>query len=433
MKRYKLLVPAVLIALFAVSVYMLYGANADIEDRYKENLEAARLYARQGIIVDAAVSYGKTLEIRNSFELQMEIAEFYRDGGELDKAVNWGYEMLGDYPKSSEVYLYLMEIFAQAKDYAACFQLFDTMQKRGAPTEPLAELMEELDDLYFFHGGYEDVSVFGGGYCAVMTNGAWGFVNEEGRRVVKSRFAEVGAFRQDLAPVLDGEMQAYFIDTDGNKKKTALGVENVQKLGCIEDGVYTLYNGDTWGLYNGDNELIVGGFDEASSFMNGAVAVRRGEKWSVLGGDGAAMTPDTYDGVVRDEKGAVYRSGRLFVLENGGYYLIDGSGRRITETRFEDARLFNDATYAAVKSGGKWGFIDTDGKYFIEPEYDAARSFSNGFAAVKTDGKWGFIDAEKRLAIENIFEDAKDFNSRGCAFVRGGGDWELLKLYKFNH
>jgi hypothetical protein len=427
------LVPFVLAALFAMSVYALYDSNAETGRLYDGHISDARLYASQGIIVDATESYTRAMELRDSFELQMEIADFYRDSGELDLAVNWGYGLLAAYPDSAEVYAYLMEIFAESKDYAACFDLSDTMTRRGLSRGSVSDLLDEINDYYFFQGNYEDVSVYGGGYCAVMTNGLWGFVNEEGKRTVKSRYMQVGAFRMDLAPVLDGDMRAYFIDVRGNKKRTALGVENVALLGCIENGVYTVFNGESWGLYNGENKLIIDGFDEAASLINGALAVRRGSRWSVIGADGEPLFPDTYDGFARDERGVTYRNGRLFALENGRYYLIDISGNRISQTGYEDARLFNDATYAAVKSGGKWGFIDANGELFISPEYDDARSFSNGYAAVKSEGKWGFINTDKRIAIPNIFEDAKDFNTRGGVFIRRRGDWELLRLYRLNH
>jgi hypothetical protein len=412
---------------------MAFDSNRKIEKEYDDALAAARLYAEQGIVVDAVESYAKAMEIKDSYELQMEIAAFYKNAEELDMAVNWGKSMLGVYPDSPEVYAYLLGIYADAEDYTACFQLVDTMQKRSLPTEQIAAVMGEIEYKYIFQGSYEDVSAFGGGYCAVMARGLWGFVNEEGKRVVKSRFVEVGAFRQDLAPVLDADMKAYFIDPEGNKKRTALGVENVAKLGMIEDGVYTLFDGETWGLYDGENKLITGGYDEMSSFLNGVAAAKKNGNWSLLGQSGEELAPNAYEGFARDEKGVVYRNERLFALDKGGYYLIDKTGKRISETKFEDARLFNDNTYAAVKSGGKWGFVDSEGEYIIAPEYEGARSFSNGFAAVKSGGKWGFIDAENRMTLENTFEDAKDFNSRGCVFVRTGENWELLKLYKFNH
>jgi hypothetical protein len=69
----------------------------------------------------------------------------------------------------------------------------------------------------------------------------------------------------------------------------------------------------------------------------------------------------------------------------------------------------------------------------IEPQYEDARSFSNGFAAVKVEGLWGYINIEGQMVIHNEFVDTKDFTTRGTAFVMIEDEWELLKLYKYNH
>ena len=47
---------------------------------------------------------------------------------------------------------------------------------------------------------------------------------------------------------------------------------------------------------------------------------------------------------------------------------------------------------APAKVGGKWGFIDTCGKWAIEAEYDDVFGFNGGPATVQKAGKWGLID-----------------------------------------
>jgi len=44
------------------------------------------------------------------------------------------------------------------------------------------------------------------------------------------------------------------------------------------------------------------------------------------------------------------------------------------------------------RKGDKWGFCTPDKKVVIQPKYDDAWSFSEGFARVELKGKWGFID-----------------------------------------
>ena len=47
---------------------------------------------------------------------------------------------------------------------------------------------------------------------------------------------------------------------------------------------------------------------------------------------------------------------------------------------------------AVVREDGKVGYIDKSGAYVIEPQYEKAKSFSDGRAAVEQDEMWGFID-----------------------------------------
>ena len=52
--------------------------------------------------------------------------------------------------------------------------------------------------------------------------------------------------------------------------------------------------------------------------------------------------------------------------------------------QYEDAQSFSSDGLAAVKKGGKWGYIDTTGKTVIPFQYDIAFAFSEGLAVVGT-------------------------------------------------
>ena len=55
---------------------------------------------------------------------------------------------------------------------------------------------------------------------------------------------------------------------------------------------------------------------------------------------------------------------------------------------------------------GKFGFVDTDGNWAIEPKFDDAEKFINGLAKVKVDGKYGFIKPDGSYLYEPQFLDA---------------------------
>src|SRR5579864_4723682 len=53
------------------------------------------------------------------------------------------------------------------------------------------------------------------------------------------------------------------------------------------------------------------------------------------------------------------------------------------------------------RSPSKWkaGFIDSDGKIVISPDYEDARPFSEGLAPVQIGGSWGAIDETGVLVV----------------------------------
>jgi|BioPla2DNA2_1021312.scaffolds.fasta_scaffold52120_3 hypothetical protein len=56
------------------------------------------------------------------------------------------------------------------------------------------------------------------------------------------------------------------------------------------------------------------------------------------------------------------------------------------------------------------GYIDREGKFVIEPQFEDANSFFSGLALVKVNDKYGYIDSTGKMVIEPIFEHAKNFS-----------------------
>lgn len=433
MKNYKMLVPIVLVVLFFASFYMLYDAKATELQEYNSLLETARDYRLKDIRVDAEQAYLEALEMRDSLELSLEIGEFYRETEQILKALEWGDSITNKYPREAAGYVYLMGLYDQRQDYVECFRLADTFTKRELQSPEMDAILDRIEYTYYFNGGHEDATIFSGTRCAVFKEGKWGYVSNTGGKVVLYQYTYAGPFGSGLAPVTDADGACYFIDTEGNKKHVVLGVDKIERLGFMENGVFSLYDGKSWSFYNLDHEMLFGGYEDVSALGNGIVAVKQGDSWSLLDSTGADLTGKTYQTVVMDDKGVVYRNERLFVSDGDGFRMINSAGEVIGTGKYEDARLFNDATYAAVKINGKWGFIDKDGNVVIEPAYEDARSFANGLAAVMQDGLWGYIEPDGEVAMRPQFYGAKDFNSNGCTFVLNEHEWTLLRLYKYNH
>ncbi|MGI6657824.1 MAG: WG repeat-containing protein [Dethiobacteraceae bacterium] len=68
----------------------------------------------------------------------------------------------------------------------------------------------------------------------------------------------------------------------------------------------------------------------------------------------------------------------------------------------------------------KWGFLDKNGNFVIQPTYEDVYPFTEeGLARAKTDGKWGFIDTKGNVVIDFIYDYVYDFSDE-TALVRDG-------------
>jgi len=185
-------------------------------------------------------------------------------------------------------------------------------------------------------------------------------------------------------------------------------------------------------LVDRNNQILSEPYEYVSAVNSGTAIAKSGGQWIRIDSSGAPIAGQAYADVILDDREFFNRNERYFAKEGDLFALYNLEGEIVGGERFEDARLFTDKGFAAVRKDGQWGFINTDGAMVIPPAYDSARSFSNGLAAVKIGDKWGFIDSAGNLVIEAAFDDAKDFSSRGSCFVKTEAIWRLLLLYRLN-
>ena len=56
-----------------------------------------------------------------------------------------------------------------------------------------------------------------------------------------------------------------------------------------------------------------------------------------------------------------------------------------------------------VRLNGKFGYMDRSGKVAIQPQFDQASPFVDGYGAVRLGKSWGYVDSQGRLAIAPQF------------------------------
>lgn len=60
---------------------------------------------------------------------------------------------------------------------------------------------------------------------------------------------------------------------------------------------------------------------------------------------------------------------------------------------------------------GKVDFITSSGNWYIDPLYEDSKGFINGIAAIKSNGKWGYINRKGEITISPRFDKAEPFEN----------------------
>ena len=107
------------------------------------------------------------------------------------------------------------------------------------------------------------------------------------------------------------------------------------------------------------------------------------------------------------------------------YGFVDSDGEWVIEPQFDDASDFCEG-FACVCIDDEWGYIKPDGSYLIKPKFDEVCDFREGFACVCVGNKWGYLKPDGDWLIKPKFEKAGSFSEK-LAAVKQNGKWGILK------
>ena len=169
--------------------------------------------------------------------------------------------------------------------------------------------------------------------------------------------------------------------------------------------------------------------------------VGRNGKWGYVNKAGSEVISFQYDAPppVAPGKGAytVIRSAAPYpVFKNGKWTLVTRKGaplgqRVLDEMRSEDMRL-DDMEWIPRNStvcgrvGKDWGCVDAAGRDAIPFKYEAVGITLEELTAVKSNGRWGYVNKAGAFAIQLSFRSANGFEN-GLALVQfDDKNWGLI-------
>lgn len=256
---------------------------------------------------------------------------------------------------------------------------------------------------------FENAGDFSEGVAGVSVRRRWGYVDKKGRFVLPAKFGGAEPFHHGIAEVWsEDDKTSPWIDKNG------------RPVAFWKPPIVSYQ--DNPSLYV-DTRITLSEFSEDLAVF--AAPVGREMRKGYVGMGGAPAIPAIF------EEAYGFAEGLAAVKSAGRWGFIDRGGRFVIAPRFEGvlAEGSSEAKFrdglAAVKVKGKWGFVDRTGQLVIAPAFDEVRSFSEDLAAVCIGARWGYADKTGRIVVPPTFTAAGDF-SEGLAAARDGGLWGFV-------
>lgn len=432
----KNLIIVLVIVLNVIAIYMVGNTVLKGDSEYENYIKAGKENQDKELYSKAYKQYEAALELEDTIDVRKKLVEIYLCGLE-NKEFN-DYDMPGEliwdmveaFRDEKEGYEYAVEYFWEEENYVDCCAVILQARSFKIKSEKINEIENKIQYEYSQSGGaYADILPQIDGVYAVSMGEKYGFLNQNAGTVIGSEFDYVSAYCEGLALVkkdgytmlidATGERQAYLPDSVVSSSGVGNGL-----LSCLEEDVYK--------YYDQEGEYRFGKYEFAGKFVKGVAAVKEGKKWYVIGTNGKKVTDTAYEDIILNEHKECAVNGVIWAKKDGKYKMYDVEMKQIGDLTCDNARVFATDEYTAFEKSGKWGFVDSQGEVQIEPAFEEAKAFSNGFAAVKKGEFWSLINGQGKEVITGNFQDIDYMNSNRICFVKTEEYWGYISLYYRN-
>ena len=190
-----------------------------------------------------------------------------------------------------------------------------------------------------------------------------------------------------------------------------------------------LIMGKKWGFEDREGSIkIEPAFEYIYRFKEGLAAVQYGGKWGFITPTGGFYIQPVFKGVQS------FSEGLAAVRHKGKWGFINQTGEWVIPAQYQRVLSFSEGLAAVETPDARFGYVNRSGHFTeITTEYaghpiesmpevclntsEKRYCFCEGLAAVRIGGKWGFINLSGDVIIPPMFEDASGF-SEGLAPVQ---------------
>ena len=146
----------------------------------------------------------------------------------------------------------------------------------------------------------------------------------------------------------------------------------------FSEGLTAVSNRGKWRYINTKGVYAFKGFfDDAWGFKEEVARVKFNDKWGYIDKEGKFIIKPQY------KSASDFSEGLAFVRKSNRalYFYINLNNEDVFDKLFSLVRPFSDGV-AFVGTKGKFGLINKEGEYIVEPVFDSCEEFKEGFAVV---------------------------------------------------
>ncbi len=263
---------------------------------------------------------------------------------------------------------------------------------------------------------YDDASAFFDGLAIVSKNDLFGLINKKNESITALQYLDIS--RSTDGFIAEDSTGYYILSNQGKLlQKEALQWEELQQtLSALSNQIETV------------EPKVVSKYERIDK--NGKVGLNK---------QGKIILPTKYDDIIFS-----IDSGRIFAKLGKSLHYFDTLGKRFEFNGLEwfsnapELAAFSKEGVAVFSKASKLGLIDMKGKVLVKNTYDAAQAIYNGLWPVQQNGKWGLVALDAKTVLPLNYEQILAFppfgflveSTEGIGLLANANNWLLNPNFK---
>ena len=252
---------------------------------------------------------------------------------------------------------------------------------------------------------YEDIGPLSNGLFYASKEDKYGYFDKYGYNRIPLKYSEAFSFSKGLAKVIhNGHTQ--LIDTDGG---VVLNVKNAE-IRMFSDSLYVYELRDSMNLISLNGDFVLDRFvDRIGPLSENRALIEEDGKYGYINRFGEEIIPIKFLTFPNISQFSSFKNGHVRIKKGDLFGLIDSLGQQIFPALFDNIGDFGELT--PITKGRGWGYADKKVKLHISYQFDYAFPFENSRAIVLKDNRYGMINLDGSWSVEPNYSDIKKISN----------------------